>query len=133
MSPPTAEGLDRRQFGLSIVIGVVLWFVAAMMLRVLGPLGALDEGWRVVTYLLIVPGVVPVVLAICRLVAAKRHQVVLSVAAALLAATLCDGIALSWFPHLYGAGDAQMAASGATLLWGVGIFLAASFWLAERA
>lgn len=132
MSASTLVLLSRRQFWVSIAIGIILWFLAAMILQVIGPLGALDGGWRAVTFLAVIPGTVPVALLLRRIVQLRGQQLVLAFGAGTMSAALCDGIALSWFPMLYGSGDAQIAASGATILWGVGVGLALAFAFARE-
>lgn len=102
------------------VIGVILWFVAAMMLRYLQPLGALDGGWRVLTYALVVPGTAPFIFATERLVGIARHQLVTAITIVTGSALLTDGIAVGRFPGIYG--DEPLKAA-ATVMWGAGVAL----------
>jgi len=48
----------------------------------------------------------------------KAQHVALGSAIATATAIMLDGIALAWFPAIYGPGAAQTAASGAVILWG---------------
>lgn len=111
-----------------IVIGAALWFVAAMILRFVGPMGALAGHGRVLTYALIIPGTIPFLLLSVRLADLARGQIVTGVAVITAAATLLDGIALAWFPGMYGADPAHVAGSGAAILWGVGVGLVLALW-----
>ena len=52
-------GLSTRQTGTLAVIGAVLWFIAAILLRNIGPLGAFEGGNRVLLYALTIPGTIP--------------------------------------------------------------------------
>lgn len=106
-----------------ILIGALLWFVAAMILRFVGPLGAFEGLNRVLTYVLIIPGTVPFLLLSVRLAGLQRNQIAFGVAMITATAALLDGIALAWFPGLYGTGSIQVANSGAAILWGAGVGL----------
>jgi len=127
MSDPVSiarlEPLSRRQLVISAISGIVLWFVAAMILRVVGPMGALDESRRAITFALIIPGTVPFVYLFRWAAKLVGDQLLMGIAIGTMAAAFCDGIALSWAPALYGEGLAQIAGSGATILWGVGVVL----------
>jgi hypothetical protein len=50
-------------------------------------------------------------------------QTLPGIAVGLVAATLCDGIALTWGRGLYGSDPAQVTYGAAWILWGVGLFL----------
>lgn len=113
--------MNGRQVAIAAILGVILWYVAAVLLSVLGPMGALSGGTRGLTYALIWPGTLPFVLLIWKATGVARAQLGLAMAVATSAAMLCDGVALGWFPGLYGGGDAQTAASGAAILWGAAV------------
>jgi hypothetical protein len=55
-------------------------------------------------------------------------QVALGIAIVTAAAVMLDGIALAWFPALYGPGIEQTAASGAVILWGGAVAIALGCW-----
>lgn len=124
--------LTVPQFVRSLAIGAVLWLIAAMILRVIGPMGAFVGDARLLTYALIIPGTLPFVLVIPRLAGIDRCQMVPCVAAATLAAALLDGIALAWFPSLYGRTIGLAAGAGATILWGIGVGLVMAFVIAGK-
>ena len=118
--------LDRKQLTLFIILGVAVWFMAAIVLRVLGPLGIYDGGQRVLVYLLIIPGTMPVVWIARKLGKTSPGQLFTGFSVGTGSATLCDGVALAWFPSLYGPTAELHAEAGGTILWGagVGLFLA---------
>lgn len=115
--------LSSRQIAISVLLGIALWFVAAMILRVVGPMGALDGMARAVTFALVVPGTVPFVYLFRSVAGLVGDQLLMGIALGTMAAAFCDGLALTWVPQLYGEGLAQLAGSGATILWGVGVVL----------
>lgn len=132
-SPSTTAAsapLSPRQIVISLMLGIALWFVAAMILRIVGPMGALDGSARAVTFALIVPGTVPFVYLFRAAARLKGDQLFTGIALGTMAAAFCDGIALSWATALYG-GIAQVAGSGATILWGVGVVMLLA-WLVGR-
>jgi hypothetical protein len=114
-----------RQTLVAAILGVILWYAAAVLLSVLMPMGVLAGAARVRTYLLIVPGTLPFVLLMWRATGVARDQLGMAMAVGTTAAMFLDGIALAWFPGLYG-GEPNVAAAGAVILWGaaVGQFLA---------
>jgi hypothetical protein len=112
---PDVAKLTRMQIARLALYGAVLWFLAAMLVRVLTPMGALDGGWRVMTYMLVVPGTAPAKLA--------RAQTATGILIVTAAALLLDGVAFAWFPELYGADPAHWLAAAAVILWGAGVGL----------
>lgn len=120
----TFVAMSARQVAVLIGLGAGLWFLAAMILRLVAPIGALDGTARALTYALVIPGTIPAVWLIWKLPGLRRDQLALGGAIATATATLLDGVALAWFPGLY-AGDVRLvAACGAAILWGAGVGLA---------
>jgi hypothetical protein len=118
--------LSTRQAALMVICGVVLWLAAALLLRWLAAAGALDGPLRMFVYLVTIPGTVPFVLALRRIGKLTADQLVPAYSLATAAALLCDGIAVAWFPALYGTSADHVRLAAAAVLWGagVGIFLA---------
>ncbi len=110
-------GMNGRQILVAAALGVILWYAAAVLLSVLAPMGVLAGTARLWTYLLIFPGTLPFVLLMWRATGVPRHLLGMAMAVGTTAAMFCDGVALAWFPALYG-GEAHVAASGAAILWG---------------
>ena len=120
-------GLSNRQTVLLIVIGAVLWFLAAIILRLIAPMGALEGSARFFTYALVIPGTLPFVLLTRALVKLFPHQLFTGVAVATTTALLIDGIVIAWFPAVYGGSLPQVTNCAAIILWGAGIGLALAF------
>lgn len=118
-----SDKLVTKQVIILAVYGAVLWFLAAMIVRVLAPIGALSGLWQVVTYALVVPGTVPAIW-IARVIAKlARGQTAMGITVVTAAALLIDGVAFAWFPVLYGPDPAQWLAGAAVILWGAGVGL----------
>ena len=124
--------LSPRQMAMSAAIGIVLFLAAALLVRALQPIDPFTDPTRFLVYALVVPGTVPVIPLLRRLAKLAPGQTVAAMAMGTAAATLCDGIALAWFPSLYGAGDAHIAGAGAVILWGAGVGLLLGFLLPDR-
>ncbi len=121
IAPPVS--LSTGQVVLLIGIGIAVWFVVALLLAALAPLGVYAGTANLLLYALIVPGTVPLILLIRTLTRARRDQTLTCVTIVTATASLLDGNALLRLPVLYGASP---AGAGATLLWGVGVALALS-------
>ena len=108
------------------IVGVVIWFVVALLLQWAGGLGAYEGTGRIIMYALIALGTPALLLTLMPLAGIKRNQIVLGTVVVLAVASLCDGLALAWFPAPYGGGD-MVAGAGGTILWGVGLACGLSF------
>ncbi|RIJ18112.1 hypothetical protein D1227_01620 [Henriciella mobilis] len=122
----SGAGLTRAQIGRLAAIGVIVWFLGALALRFLAPLGIYDGLGRVVLYVLMIPALFPVIYFLPQLAGISRNKIALGTSFATAAAVMMDGLALAWFPVLYGDTTAHHAGAGAAILWGggAGIFLA---------
>lgn len=120
-------GLSTRQIGTLAVIGAVLWFIAAILLRNIGPLGAFEGGNRVLLYALTIPGTIPFIWMTQRLARLASNQIAIGIAIVTATALLLDGVAVAWFPQLYGDELAQVTSSAAAILWGAGVGLMLAF------
>jgi hypothetical protein len=112
--------MSARQILVAATLGVILWYAAAVLLSVLAPMGVLDASRRAWTYLVIFPGTLPFVVLMWWATGVARRQLGLAMAVGTTAAMFLDGVALAWFPGLYG-GDEYVAASGAAILWGAAV------------
>lgn len=120
---PLHAGLSAAQIAILAVYGAALWFLAAMIVRCAGPAGAFEGDNMLVTYALVIPGTIPAVMLGQRLARLSRGQTLGGIAVVTAAAALLDGIALAWFPRLYGSDPAVVTAGSAVILWGVGVGL----------
>lgn len=120
---PIPAKLTGSQSAILAIYGVILWFLAAMLVHTLAPMGALSGVWQVVTYGLVIPGTVPAIW-IARVIAKLAHdQTAMGILIVTAAALLLDGIAFAWFPTLYGPNPAHWLAGAAVILWGAGVGL----------
>ena len=119
--------ISRSQYAILAAYGALLWFLAAMLVRVLAPMGALEGSARMLAYALVIPGTIPAILVGLKLTGLSRSNSVLAVAMMTAAAGVLDGIALAWFPVLYGDNVVHVLAGAAVILWGAGVALALSF------
>jgi len=116
--------LTARQTVILAILGAALWFVAAMIVRVANAGDAFAGSGRAIIYALTVPGTVPFVFLSRAVGGLRRDQTGIGLAIVTGAAALLDGIALGWFPALYGQGQGAAANAGAVILWGAGVALA---------
>lgn len=127
----TRTGFTKGQTAALIAMGIGLWFAAAVLLRVIGPMGAY-EGWaRAALYGLLIPGTVPFIYIAKALIGFRQDQIALAASLMTGAAMLCDGVALAYVPTLYGGTDYLVAGAGAAILWGAGVAVMLGFMLNE--
>ena len=104
-----------------IAVGVALWFLAAMMVRFLGPF-VFVEG----SITLVLTFAVTILIAwpffwLATALSGARGADVLPATSILTFVALClDGIALTWFRELYGP---TYAYGGPWIMWGAGLIL----------
>jgi hypothetical protein len=118
--------LKRSQTIILVLYGVIVWFLAAMLVRVIAPIGALDGWWRALTYALVVPGTVPAIWIARAIAKLARGQTATGIMVATAPALMLDGVAFAWFPALYGPDPAHWLAGAALILWGAGVGLVLS-------
>ena len=128
----SGTALTRRQLTILIITAAVLWLIAAMLLRVLGPTRVYEGSARVWLYLLVIPGTWPFVALTARVAGLAVDQKAIALAIVTGTATLIDGIALAWLPWIYGDSVDLIAAAGAVILWGAGVALALGLALNKR-
>jgi hypothetical protein len=119
----TLVSLTASQRVVLVVYGAVLWFLAAMLVRTLGPMGAFDGGARFLTYALVIPGTIPAILLVRRLAKLARNQLAVGIAIVTATALLLDGIAHAWFRPLYGSDPLLIIKGAAVIFWGAGVGL----------
>jgi hypothetical protein len=119
----TATPLSKSQIIFSIIYGVILWFLAAMIVRYIGPMGAFVGTALVITYALVIPGTVPFVIIGQHLMGLDKGQIASSIMITTATALLLDGIAFNFFRSLYGTDPAIIMAGAALILWGAGVGL----------
>lgn len=118
---------------LLVALGAIFWFLAALVIRFLGP-GVFAPGSAVLllVFALAVPIAWGFVWLGTAIAGARGAAVVPAVAIMAATAMLLDGVALTWFPALYGLPPASLVIVGACLLWGVGWCLVIAFLWGRR-
>jgi hypothetical protein len=123
--------LTASQLGRSALIGAILWLAAALRCGYLGPRGAYEGFNRVIIYIAVIPGTVPVVPLVQRFAGLVRAQLLPGMGFGTAMAALLDGLALAWWPALYGGPD-YVAGAGAVILWGAGVGIMLAAWMGRR-
>jgi hypothetical protein len=123
-SQPT---LTAMQISILAIYGAVLWFLAAMLVRTIGPMGALDGVSGIIVYALVIPGTVPAIIAARPLAKLRHDQTVNGISIVTATALLLDGVAHAWFPVIYGTDPALIVKGAAAIFWGAGIALVLAF------
>ncbi len=117
-----------------VALGVILWFLAAMMFRFVGP-AVLVPGSASLALVFALP--VPIAWVFLWLgttAVGVRGPAVLSAAVVLcFTAMLLDALALTFFPALYNLSTAQLLIVAALLLWAVAWILLIAFVQGRRA
>jgi hypothetical protein len=126
------ERLTTNQSLILVIYGVVLWFLAAMLVRVLGPMGALDGFWGAITFALVIPGTVPALIVMRKIAKLARPQMIVGTAIVTATALLLDGIAHGWFPALYGSDPRLIIKGAAAIFWGAGVALVLALFMGQR-
>ena len=72
--------ISRSQYAMLAAYGALLWFLAAILVRVLAPMGALEGSARILTYALVIPGTIPAILIGLKITNVTRSNSVLAVA-----------------------------------------------------
>jgi hypothetical protein len=119
----TTPSLTQKQIVISVVYGALLWFIAAMLVRYIGPMDAFSGTALLITYALVIPGTVPFLLIGQRLMGLGKGQLASSVMITTTTALLLDGIALNFFRGLYGSDPVVVMAGAALIFWGAGVGL----------
>ena len=121
----------RRSVGL-VVYGGAAWAAAAGLVHLLNGYGLLRGVGNLAMYIVAVPLLWGCVVLARRGLRLAGGQLVAAMALATTAALMLDGVAVMWFPGLYGP-DAPAALAGAALiLWGAGVGQALAFILERR-
>jgi len=110
------------------LLGVVAWFAVAMLVRFTGPF-FFDEGVLHLAYLAFGGAIAwPTLYVIRRVAGVPANRVLRPTALALAVASICDGLALSFAPWIYGPVGLHTGFAGAVILFGVGWLLLAAIW-----
>jgi hypothetical protein len=131
VSLPSVARLTPPQLIVLGIYGVVLWFLAALMIHYGTPAGIFSPRGDVPVYAATAAGcyfLIKLAAASARL---RQGQLLPAIAWASLVALLCDGFAIAWTPGLYGTEPALLLPGIAWLSFAVGVSLLAAM-VAER-
>lgn len=104
-------------------LGLAYWFAGVLTIRLVGQAGGFGGAGSLAMFALAVVLGWPTVWMLKKAAALGPAQVVTGLAIATVAATVCDGTALTWWPWLYGSDAGQVLPGAAWLLWALGVFL----------
>lgn len=116
--------VDRLRLGQIVIlaaVSILFWFLAALFIQYGVPAGAFGGAAGAALFALSVPRAWSLVWTIRRAAALRPGQLLPGVAIASAVAMLCDWVALTWFPALYGQDAEGRSLGAAWLLWGVGV------------
>lgn len=107
-----------------ILLGAVLWFLAAVFIRLAMPWGLFSGGYATAILFAITALLAPVLLSsVHRLTAGGTAPRLPTAAILCLVGGLLDAVAMTWSPELYASNPARLVAGAAWLLFGVGALL----------
>jgi len=108
-----------------VVFGVVIWFAAAMFIRLALPRGWLNGGTATVAiFLLSLPVAAVSIEIVHRITQGKAGKLLQTASIISCVGLTLDGLAFVWASNLYTPDKASLVFGGAWLLWTVGMTLA---------
>lgn len=116
-----------RDLGLGVPLGVIGALGFAFVIGLIPDAAFSDSGWRAVVYAVQVPAGPVIVLALSALAGvlkSDRHRFVLAVVGGAL---IFDGLAVGFFPGVYGQPAESAVWVGSTLLWAFAWIVIAEF------
>ena len=125
-----SQSLSSQQTARCVATGVALWLMAAFLIRFAGAILFEPGDARLLGVLgACVLLAIPTVQITLWCGGAPVEQVLPAVVFMTLTALLLDGVAIMWFPALYGLAPDRLYLAAATLLWAVGVVLGtAALW-----
>jgi hypothetical protein len=120
---PTKNNLSSKQLLIVCSLGVFFWLVFALVIRFSNGMGIFGGTIGAVTFLLSIPIAWLLILGIKVMARLSTGQIMSGLGISSATAGLCDGIALTWMPSLYGNESSEVLLGAAYIIWGVGIIL----------
>lgn len=120
--------LGQKKTILSVILGAVFWFAAAMIIRFCGE-SVFTEGnnYRILAFILLFPLSYVFILITQKVADLQSNELLNSVAIVTMTAMFLDGIALTWFRGLYSDKYEVSHYGAAFILFGVGVGLLLSY------
>ena len=115
--------LTRMQIARLLALSVALWLMATLYIRLL-PSALINPVQGSLGFVTTVPAAWLSVWLISSVGKLAVDQLLLGVALVGAAAMMVDGVALRWFPDVYGFDPLALRLGAAWLLWGYGVSLA---------
>jgi hypothetical protein len=103
-----------------------VWFLAALFIRYAGPHGVLVGAKAALLYALTIVFTIPLNARARKIAGLPKTHMVPVIAVTTATATMLDGIAMTYFPTLYGPDPVIMGEGAAWLLWAIGVATALS-------
>jgi hypothetical protein len=125
-------GLASRQFWLCVAAGLVFWFAAALFCGVAAPAGWFGGPGSALLFVAALPGLWAAVVVTRRVAGLSAAQLYPGVSVATMAAAMCDGVAITWAPWLYGGVTPGLAPAAAWILWGAGAGMLIALVIGQR-
>ena len=114
-----------------VFYGVFGWFVAANLLRLIGPV-TFDLSWlHAFTLFLAAVVAFPTVWLGAKLTGTPMDQMTGPTLIFTASATFCDGLAITYAPQLYGGTGANLAYSAGIILFGVSWLMIVALYLSR--
>lgn len=132
-SPTERQPLTPTQMTTLAIIGAVYWFIAALIVRWTAANWVGHDALTALVFALIVPGTVVALLLGYRLAGVGRVHAAIGATIMTGAASLLDGLALTWLPSLYGEMPEIVLGGAAAILWAAGVALVLGIALEQRA
>jgi hypothetical protein len=120
----TPSDLTPAKITTLIAFATVVWFLAALFIRFVGPSGVFGGIKGGLLYLATIPATIPLNARTRKIVGLSKVDTLTAVAVTSATATMLDGVAMTWFPALYGGDPAIVKGGAAWLLWAIGVGLA---------
>jgi hypothetical protein len=117
-------GLTPAKVMTLMAFATFVWFLAALFIHFMGPRGVFGGIRSVLLYALTIPATIPLNIRTRKIARLPQSQTLTVVAVTSATATMLDGIAMTWFPALYGGDPAIIQGGAAWLLWAIGVGLA---------
>ena len=107
-----------------ILLGAVLWFLAAVFIRLAMPWGVFSGGYATAILFGLTALLAPVLVStVHRLTGGGQAPRLPTAAILCLVGVLLDALAMTWSPELYASNPARLVNGAAWLLFGVGAVL----------
>jgi hypothetical protein len=128
-----AENQVPLKFPLFVVLGALAWFIAVIFIRFAGAAFFIESSfWLVGLYVLSIPGAWLTIKGIAQAGKLSGVKILMAVAIMCFTASLLDGVAIAWFPSLYGLPTPAHLLAAAWLLWFVGVSLSITVIMTRR-